>query len=196
LDKNLQLQLKKFLANIPRMPLDVCAAAYYLKNTEISLEDYEKIMATPSKYLSDVQGVLLEENVNYSRTRYSIISSVFKEILKENPKFKSLLLFMCLLDSQNIPKSLLKACADSITVDKFIYNLRKHSLVAGGRDDFSIHRSSQSICLDYILGVLTAEEKARILENLISIVTPQEKLETLSRDFAKLTPHLEAFLQK
>jgi tetratricopeptide (TPR) repeat protein len=196
LNKNLQVRLEKFLSNIPRMPLDVCAAAYYLKNTEISPEDYEKIMATSSKDLSDVQGVLLEENVNYSRTRYSIISYVFEEILKENPQFKPLLLFMCLLDSQNIPKSLMKACADSITVDKFIHNLRKNSLVAGGKDDFSIHRSSQSIGLDYILCVLTTEEKKQILENLISVVTPYEKLETLPYDLAKLTPHLEAFLQK
>ncbi|MDR2107804.1 MAG: LuxR C-terminal-related transcriptional regulator [Holosporaceae bacterium] len=196
LDKNLQSHLKKFLSNIPRMPLDVCAAAYYLKNTEISLEDYEKIMETSGKDLSDVQGVLLEENVNYSRTRYSIISSVFEEILKENPQFKSLLLFMCLLDSQNIPKSLMKTCADSVTVDKFIHNLRKNSLTVGGKDDFSIHRSSQSIGLDYILGVLTAEEKKQILENLISVVTPYEKLETLPYDLAKLTPHLEAFLHK
>jgi tetratricopeptide (TPR) repeat protein/DNA-binding CsgD family transcriptional regulator len=196
LDKNLRPRLKKFLSNIPRMPLDVCAAAYYLKNTEISLEDYEKIMATSGKDLSDVQGTLLEENVNYSRTRYSIISSVFEEILKENPQFRPLLLFMCLLDSQNIPKSLMKACADSITVDKFIYNLRKNSLAVGGRDDFSIHRSSQSIGLDYILSILTADEKKWILEDLISIVTPYEKLETMPYDLAKLTPHLEAFLQK
>jgi tetratricopeptide (TPR) repeat protein len=90
----------------------------------------------------------------------------------------------------------MKTCADSIAVDKFIHNLRKNSLVAGGKDDFSIHRSSQSIGLDYILCVLTAEEKKQILENLISIVTPYEKLETLPHDLAKLTPHLEAFLQK
>jgi tetratricopeptide (TPR) repeat protein len=178
------------------MPLDVCAAAYYLKNTEISLEDYEKIMATSGKDLSAVQEVLLEENVNYSRTRYSIISSVFEEILKENPQFKPLLLFMCLLDSQNIPKSLMKACADSITADKFIHGLRKNSLIAGEKDDFSVHRSSQSIGLDYILGILTAEEKKQILEKLISIVTPYEKLENMPYDLAKLTPHLEAFLQK
>jgi tetratricopeptide (TPR) repeat protein len=196
LDKNLQLRLKKFLANIPRMPLDVCATAYYLKNTEISLEDYEKIMATSGKDLSDIQGVLLEENVNYGRTRYSIISSVFEEILKEDSQFKPLLLFMCLLDSQNIPKNLMKICADPVISDKFVYNLRKNSLAVGGKDDFSIHRSSQSIGLDYILGVLTAEEKKRILEDLISIVTPYEKLDTMSNNLAKLTPHLEAFLQK
>jgi DNA-binding CsgD family transcriptional regulator len=196
LDEKLQLRLKKFLSNIPRMPLDVCAAAYYLKNTEISLEDYEKIMAASGKDLSDMQGLLLEESVNYSRTRYSIISSVFEEILKENPQFKTLLLFMCLLDSQNIPKNLLKTCADPIVVDKFIHNLRRNSLALGGKDDFSIHRSSQSIGLDYILGVLTVEEKKRILENLVSIVAHYEKLEAAHYDLAKLTPHLEAFLQK
>jgi tetratricopeptide (TPR) repeat protein len=178
------------------MPLDVCAAAYYLKNTEISLEDYEEIMKTSCRDLNEAQKTLLEENVNYSKSRYGIISSVFDEILKDDPQLKTPLLFMCLLDSQNIPKNLLKACVDPISADKFVHNLRKSSLAVGGRDDFSIHRSSQSIGLDHILGVLTAEEKERILENLVSIVTPYGKLETGPHDLAKLTPHLEAFLQK
>jgi tetratricopeptide (TPR) repeat protein/DNA-binding CsgD family transcriptional regulator len=196
LDKKLQLRIKNFLANIPKMPLDVCATAYYLKNTKISLEDYERIMRTSVKDLNEAQGVLLEENVNYSRTRYSIISSVFGEILKENPKLKMLLLVMCLLDSQNIPKNLIRMCADSIAADKFIYDLRKNSLITDGKDDFSIHRSSQSIGLDYIVSILTVEEKKQMLENLISVLTPYEKLETMSGNLMKLIPHLEAFLGK
>lgn len=196
LDKDLQSRIKKFLSNIPKMPLDICAAAYYLKNTKISLDDYEKIMSTSCRDLNDAQGALLEENVNYSKTRYSIVSSVFEEILKENPKFKSLLLFMCLLDSQNIPKSILKMSADPISVDKFIYNLRRHSLIIDSGSTISIHRSSQSIGLDYILTVLTPEEKKKIVENLVSILTPYEKLETISYDLMKLVPHLDAFLGK
>lgn len=196
LDKALQSRIKKFLSNIPRMPLDVCAAAYYLKNTEISLDDYEKIMSTSCRDLNDAQGVLLEENVNYSKTRYSIVSSVFEGILKENSKFKTLLLFMCLLDSQNIPKNILKMSADPISVDKFIYNLRRHSLIIDSGSAISIHRSSQSIGLDYILTVLTKEEKKKIVENLASILTPYEKLESISYDLMKLVPHLDAFLSK
>jgi tetratricopeptide (TPR) repeat protein len=196
LEKNLQLRVRKFLANIPKMPLDICAAAYYLKNTKISLDEYEKIMATSYKDLNVAQGALLEENVNYGRTRYGIISSVFEEILKENPKFKTLLLCMCMLDSQHIPKGLLRIAADSITADKFIYHMRKNSLISDGRDDFSIHRSSQSIGLDYVLNVLTAEEKKQMIETLVSVITPYEKLETLPHDLMKMLPHLEAFLHK
>jgi DNA-binding CsgD family transcriptional regulator/tetratricopeptide (TPR) repeat protein len=196
LDRDLQLKIKKFLENIPRMPLDVCAAAYYLKNTEISLDDYEEIMKTSYKDLNDAQKTLLEENVNYSKSRYSIISSVFNGVLKENPKFKTPLLFTCLLDSQNIPKNLFKICVGSITADKFLYNLRKNSLIISGQDDFSLHRSSQSIGLDHILTVLTTEEKKQILEHLISIVTPYEALEMSAYNLVKLIPHLESFLHK
>jgi len=178
------------------MPLDVCAAAYYLKNTRISLDDYEKIMKVSCRDLNEAQGVLLEENVNYSKTRYSIVSSVFEEILKENPKFKTLLLFICLLDSQNIPKNILKMCSDSIAVDKFIYNLRRHSLIIDSGNSISIHRSSQSIGLDYILSILTFEEKKKIIEALVSILTPYENIETISYDLIKLIPHLDAFLNK
>jgi tetratricopeptide (TPR) repeat protein len=100
------------------------------------------------------------------------------------------------MDSQNIPKNFMRASTDSIAADKFMYDLRKNSLISDGRDDFSIHRSSQSIGLDYIVGILTVEEKKQVLENLIPVLTPYEKLETMARDLMKLIPHLEAFLSK
>ncbi|MDR3179694.1 MAG: hypothetical protein LBT70_02240 [Holosporaceae bacterium] len=46
---------------------------------------------------------------------------------------------MCLLDSQHIPKSLLKTCANPIVVDKFIHNLRGNSLALGEKDDLRLH---------------------------------------------------------
>jgi DNA-binding CsgD family transcriptional regulator/tetratricopeptide (TPR) repeat protein len=194
LDKNHQLRVKKILENIPKMPLDVCAAAYYLKNTKISLDEYEKIMRASYRDLDSAQGVLLEENVNYSHTRYGIISSVFEEVLSGDPKFRELLLFTCLADSQHIPKRILKMCADSITADKFIYEMRKNSLISDGNDDFSIHRSTQNIGLDYILRILSEEEKKEIIEKLVSILTPYEKLETY--DSLKILTHLASFLSK
>lgn len=44
LNEYTQTKVQKFLKKIPKMPLDVVAAAYYLKNTKISFEDYEEIM--------------------------------------------------------------------------------------------------------------------------------------------------------
>ncbi|MDR1235367.1 MAG: tetratricopeptide repeat protein, partial [Holosporaceae bacterium] len=137
-----------------------------------------------------------KENLNYSKTRYTIISSVFEEILKENENFKQLLLFICLSDSQNIPKTMIKRSTSSVTADEFLFHLKKHSLISDGKDDFSINRSTQSIGLDYICNILSAEEKIQFIEKLISVVTPYEKLEIVFRDVVKLTPHLESFLQK
>ncbi len=82
LDELQEQKIKDFLINIPKMPLDVSAAAYYLKNTKITFRDYEKIMKTSYRDLDTIQGKLLEENVIYSRTRYTIVSSVFNNILK------------------------------------------------------------------------------------------------------------------
>lgn len=78
LDEKLQIKINEFLKNIPEMPLDVCAAAYYLKNTKISVDEYLKITKISHKELNDVQKSLLKVNVNYDKTRYSVISSVFK----------------------------------------------------------------------------------------------------------------------
>jgi tetratricopeptide (TPR) repeat protein len=116
--------------------------------------------------------------------------------LKENENFKQLLLFICLSDSQNIPKTMIKRSTSSVTADEFLFHLKKHSLISDGKDDFSINRSTQSIGLDYICNILSAEEKIQFIEKLISVVTPYEKLEIVFRDVVKLTPHLESFLQK
>ena len=125
LDKDIQKTLVKFLERIPKMPLDVVAAAYYLKNTKISFDDYEKIMQSSYRDLTGMQERLLEKNVNYNRTRYGIISSVFEEVLKQQFDFKVLLFTLCLLDSQNLPKRLLKMLTKSGVVDEFLYDLRK-----------------------------------------------------------------------
>jgi tetratricopeptide (TPR) repeat protein len=196
LDQNLQSKIKKFLDKIPKMPLDVCAAAYYLKNTKISLDDYEKIMQTSYRDLNEVQCALLEENVNYSKTRYSILSSIFNKILQDNQKFRPLLLLLGMLDSHNIPKSLLKSFLDSITVDKFIYCLRKNSLISDDKDSFSIHRSSQSVCLDYVLNILTKSEKEQLVAQLVSILSPYEYLDKNYDNIVRFIPHLKSFLGK
>jgi hypothetical protein len=85
------------------MPLDVSAAAYYLKNTNASFEDYIKITEKTTEDFEKIQSKLLEESINYSKTRYGIITSTFEEVIRQNINFRDLLLFVCLLDSQGIP---------------------------------------------------------------------------------------------
>ena len=196
LDKNTQKKVCEFLQNIPAMPLDIVAAAYYLKNTKIAFEDYEKIMRDSRHDVKKMQERLLEKNVNYNRTRYGIVSSVFEEILKEKPNSQTLLLTLCLLDSQNIPKKLLRIIAESGRSDEFLYDLRRHSMIIDGGDYISIHRSTQSIGLDYILSVLSIADRNKIINQLCSTLTPYENLDKNFMALNKLVPHLYAFLTK
>lgn len=196
LNEYTQTKVQKFLEKIPKMPLDVVAAAYYLKNTKISFEDYEEIMQNSYRDLIGMQERLLEKNVNYNRTRYGIVSSVFEDVLSKRSDFKILLLTLCLLDSQNLPKRIMKMVAGGGLTDEFLYDLRRHSLIVDSGDSVSIHRSSQSIGLDYVLTVLSTDERNRMINHLCAVLTPYENLEKNFEDLNKLIPHLKAFLKK
>lgn len=119
LSKNDQKPVEKFLTLIPEFPLDVCAAAYFVKNTKVTPEEYKKIMKESLEDLSEEQKKLMKENASYSETRYGIVSSVFKKILQGKDEFKQLLLILCLMDSQNIPKYVLKNASGIIIEGAF-----------------------------------------------------------------------------
>jgi DNA-binding CsgD family transcriptional regulator/tetratricopeptide (TPR) repeat protein len=189
-------EIKDFLKQIPTMPLDVSAAAYYLKNTNASFEDYIKITEKTTEDFEKIQSKLLEESINYSKTRYGIITSTFEEIIRQNKNFKELLLLVCLLDSQGIPKKLLKSVADSVLVDNFIYNLRKHSLITYDDDKISIHRSTQNIGLSYFMDSISPDGKKAFVGKFISSITPYEHLEASYSDLEKLIPHLKSLFNK
>jgi tetratricopeptide (TPR) repeat protein len=168
----------------------------YLKNTNASFDDYIRITERTTENFEKIQSKLLEESINYSKTRYGIITSTFEEVIRQNKNFGELLFFVCLLDSQGIPKKLLKNVCDSVLVDNFIYNLRKHSLIAYDDDKISIHRSTQNMGLSYLMDSIASDEKRSLIKKLISKITPYEYLDANYDDLAKLIPHLKAFLNK
>lgn len=149
---------KTFLEHIPPFPLDVVVAAYYLISTRISYEAYIEVMAKYNKEFEEVQKDLLKEASNYTKTRYGIIISSLQHILKSHKDFADLLFLITLIDSQSIPRKLLEKCKNKATVDKFIYNLQKHSLITKNSAQasneiftLSIHRSTQAISLAYLI---------------------------------------------
>lgn len=196
LSKQKEYEIKEFLKRIPSMPLDISAAAYYLKNTNASFDDYIKITERSTEDFEKIQSKLLEESINYSKTRYGIIVSTFEEIIRQNKNFKALLLFVCLLDSQRIPKKVLKDVIDPVQVDNFIYNLRKHSLITYDDDKISIHRSTQNIGLSYLMDSISLEEKEALIKRLVSQITPYKYLDSNYNDVTGLIPHLKSFLNK
>lgn len=196
LDKELQRKVYKFLTKIPAMPLDIVAAAYYLKNTKITFTEYERIMRDSCRDLKGMQERLLEKNVNYNRTRYGIVSSVFEEILRERPDFQILLLTICILDSQSLPKKLLRLVSESGNSDEFLYDLRRHSLIIDNDDYISIHRSTQCIGLDYLLSILADSDRNKMIKRICKILTPYENLERTFTSLNKLVPHFRTCLNK
>ncbi len=183
-------KVSEFLITIPEFPLDVSAAAYYIKNTNISIDEYSQLLAKSISELNAEQRDLIRENSGYSETRYGIISSSLKEVLNNKDEYKLLLLALCLLDSQNIPKYILKDIAGTLNADNFIRKLREKSLVTDSGAEISIHRSSHKIGYDYVRELLTSDELASAVHTITKVIfhNADKKL--------TLVPHLEAMLSK
>ncbi len=165
-------EIQQFLTEIPSFPLDVSVAAYYIKETNIPYRKYLDILKENEKELSGLQENILKESGNYNKTRYKIISLPLQNLMKVHPEFPSLLIFIGLLDSQNIPKELLNIYKDNLIVDSFILNLKKYSLVSDASPSspsdpiINIHRSTQKIILDYLTHTLSPERKEKIINSL------------------------------
>jgi tetratricopeptide (TPR) repeat protein len=163
-------QIKYFLRLIPPFPLDVVAAAYYLRVTNISLEKYIKHLESNDNKFVKLQESILKKSDKYSKNRYSIITLAIKDLIEYNKDFISLFLFISLLDSHSIPRSLLSLYKSDIVVDEFMYYLKKYSLInnhisnLGRSSAFSIHPSIQHICLSY----LTKTLPKGVIQNLVA----------------------------
>lgn len=175
-------EANRFLDQVPSFPLDISTAAYYLKITNTSYEEYLQYLHENSEDFGITQINLLKETGEYTKTRYGIIILSLKKLIETHKDFAGLLLFIGLLDSQNIPKDLLTYFKGKAVVDNFIFNLKKYSLITSETplsshsiSTFSIHRSTQKIILSYLKNFLDLEKKdvsiqavADTLENYIS----------------------------
>jgi len=189
--------IQEFVKKLPPHPLDISAAAYYMKNTGTSFEDY--LNETNNKDFSKTQRNIQRDSIGYEKTREAILKSNFDNICKQNPEFRELLLFICLLDSQNIPISYLKQLKDPITVDNFIYNLRKHSLIIPNKDNtFSIHRSTQTFGIRYVKEICTTKNVEVYLKEIIQSlkIDFNNIFQIKYEDGEKLIIHLETLLKK
>jgi tetratricopeptide (TPR) repeat protein len=194
-----------FLTKIPPFPLDVSMAARYIENTKITYEQYlERISSQGNNYFDISTNKILEGVGCYNKTRYGIISSSFKKLDEMHPDFKELLLFICLLESQQIPRKLLSFYRDDSTVEQFMYELKKYSFivdtsprgVSHEEKTFSIHRSIQTVGLKYLLGVISWQDQRIFIDKFILAIDcfykkyPKEDYKAA----LLLMPHVEVFL--
>lgn len=166
-----------FLNNLPAFPLDIATAAYYLKDTHMTYQEYLQAIKNITDDFAITQETLLKEMGNYTKTRYSIITLSLKRLLTANSEFKEILLLICLLDSQNIPVDLLKSYNEAAAFDNFIYHLNTQALVvitnqhlgfSRTKTFLSIHRSTQEICLKYLTNLLYPLHKKAILTSIVN----------------------------
>ena len=122
-------EARVFLTKIAPFPLDISIAAYYIKNAQISYEQYMERVNSYNKDFEKLEQKLLQETGDYTKNRYGIITLSLKTVMDENPEFKDFFLLVSLIDSQNIPKSLLSAFKTEAIADSFLFNLRKFSLI-------------------------------------------------------------------
>lgn len=194
-----------FLTNIPSFPLDISIAAYYIKNTKISFDYYVERVNQSDKSFEKMQTCLLKGAIDYDKTRYEIIKLSFQRLMETDAEFKELLWFICLLDSQSIPRSLLESYKDPLVVENFIHELKKYSLITSESlekdkdkiSTFSLHRSTQTLGRAYLADLLNAAEKKALLFKLITMIQSfyEAHVEKNHSIIRASIPHLQTLLK-
>lgn len=199
--ESLTIEIKSFLEQIPPFPLDISIASNYLKETKISFEDYSKYLNQYNPDFEIMQTTLLKEIGDYSKTRCSSIIRSLDRVIEQNPDFKKLLLFISLIDSQNIPRNLLDK--NNFLTDQFIHSLKKYSLITGESNSvlgptISIHRSTQEISLMYLTKSLSLEKNPELIQSIGNAIESYIYRADVDTDFTKamlIANHVEGFLK-
>lgn len=191
----------EFLKRLPPFPLDISVAAYYLKTMNISYEQYIEYLNKHDKDFSNIQEIILKEAGDYEKTRYNIIRLSLEKLTAADKNFADLLLFISVIDSQNIPRDLLDLYMGKSIVDNFIYHLKKYSLVVNPLSDstallshISIHRSTQEISFSYLINLLRDSQSLKTITYVLDDYSDQALEE---EDFPKMrlmASHLEKIL--
>lgn len=196
-------ETEKLLHEIPSFPLDVSAAAYYLRATNISYEKYIENLKNHDERFEDLQQDIHKGYATYFKSRFGIITLNVMQLIKQSDGFKDLLFFICLLDSQNIPRELLDNFKNPALVDKFIYNLKKYSLITSETNKsprmytISMHRSTQEICLKFLKDELQLNKNPSVMEEIHTALKKYTHQSTNASNFELmqlLALHCAAFL--
>lgn len=191
-----------FLEKIPPFPLDVSVAAYYLKTTNIPYAHYLEQLSKVDENFTSIQENILKGAGEYIKTRYGIITSSLEHLIKNHNDFADLLLFISLLDSQNIPRDLLTTYKSTSSVDNFVFHLKKYSLITNDSSSntystFSIHRSTQDISFAYLAKILKLDQGNPLLKAIVYALDDYLSEAIEQEDFSKLqvmAQHLEKVL--
>ncbi len=192
--------LKNFLAVLPSFPLDIELAANYIKNTKSSYEEYLQCIQDENSKIKTSMSPLSSETNRYAKTRQGIVACAVERMLWQHKDFAALLLLVSMIGHKNIPKNLLKKCTTPAAVDQFIQQMCQSSLLSSKKTAkgcaLSIHGSTQESVFHYLMNILTAEEKQKLLDQLTDIICDycEEVLEELDYSVLQTTaPHVLNF---
>lgn len=197
-------RIGEFLKYIPSFPLDISTAAYYIKNTSLTFEEYLERIEIRNINLTEKQPNFIKESSNYTQTRYGIVASSIRKLIEINPEYKELLLLMSLFDSQNIPLNFFEFHKNSALIDQFIYDLKKYSLITSQTNRingiyrcFSLHRSTQTLSKKYLLTFLSQNAQQVLLTQYILTLKRfyQHHLKKDYKAILPLIPHLEVLIK-
>ncbi len=159
---------KIFLEKIPPFPLDVFTAAYYIKNTNSSYEEYLNLLDTNQANASYFQ------EIDYNgKIRYQIVANTVDQILKKHKEFLPLLLLVSLLNHRDISLDFLKKYHDAKTVNIFVQQMCHSSLLSSHTDKISekttlaIHQSVQQVILQYLIGQFGIKKQEAYIDQLV-----------------------------
>lgn len=208
-----QQEIQQFLQYIPPYPLDISLAGYYIKNTQISLSHYVAKIQNFTEEWDQAQAAFLKDADHYTKTRYGIIKTSLEEIISTNAEFYPLLVLLCLLSHQDIPKDLLDQYKKLPVVDLFLRQLKKQALIATENTSvliptitFSLHANIQALgeyfLINDLKGHLTNSLLTSIIDNLSQYTTKAREqnnaylLNLLIKHYEKLTTHQQIFSQE
>ncbi len=201
-NSEIDVEVAEFLDNIPSFPLDVSIAAYYIKEENVSFDQYLEYLLSHKKDFFSEQKNILENIGSYKKTRYDIITLSVKNIIDSNQDFRDLLLMICMLHSQDIPKGLLSSYKNQEIVTKFLSELKRFSLILGENKqnqhskNFSIHRNTKEVMMQYLTSESFENSEHRLNQIANAIIMYVEK-EVEKYNFEKaryLMLHIETFL--
>ncbi|MEN8265201.1 MAG: tetratricopeptide repeat protein [Nitrospirota bacterium] len=202
-------EIKNFLDNIPPFPLDISIAAHYLQITNISFQEYLDRLKKNNDEFENIQKEILHDSSDYGKTRYNIITLLLNKIIDKHKDFKSIALFISLLNSQNIPRDMLDFYKKKEIVDHFLFHLKKNSLLTNEThphvlegSTFSLHRVTQEMFLNYFVNNLSSEEKEKLFTEILGALTDYTQNNLQGNDlkhfnfpkFQLITQHAESFL--
>jgi hypothetical protein len=176
----------------------------YIKETGITYDKYIELINTPDQSLALTQENILKEVSQYYKTRYGIIALSLKHIIAKNLDFQDLLLFISLINSYNIPLDLLSSYKDHDVVNDFIIELKRLSFVTNNRVTghkvftFSIHRSTQSIILRYVVKSLKLDqdkEKISLVAETLVKYMHQKSLKYYPEELQIFIAHAQMLLK-